>query len=107
MPKYYILTGLGAFAAILAFLPRPASSQGNHGQPANHQGQGLILELDNEFIQKYANRATIASEFTIAGISGVHSVAMDGNDGEVHIGGWSHEAGLAGVSEIMNAAHNG
>src|SRR5262249_53992597 len=28
-------------------------------------------------------------------------------DGEVHIGGWAHEAGLACVAEVMNAAHSG
>src|SRR5262249_35617206 len=70
----------------------------------NLQGQGLIIELDNNFIKKYENRATITSEFTITGVSRVHTPK---NDGEVHIGGWSAEAGLPGVAEGMNAANTG
>jgi hypothetical protein len=57
--------------------------------------------LDNAFIDKYANQATITSEYTITGISSVHPPK---NDGEVHIGGWCHAAGLPGVVEVMNAA---
>jgi hypothetical protein len=89
---------------VFLLLPLPASSQPAGGRDPNRQGEGLIIELDNTFIKKYENRATITSEFTITGISAVH---LPKNDGEVHVGGWSHEAGLPGVSEVMNAAHEG
>jgi hypothetical protein len=69
-----------------------------------HAGQPLIIELDNEFIKKYANRATITSDYTITGISDDHK---DKNDGEVHIGGWADEAGLPSVAEVMNVAREG
>ena len=83
------------FTALLAllFTYQPVGGGG-------HPGQGVVIELDNAFIQKYQDRATITSKFTIAGMSAVH---LPKNDGEIHIGGWSDEAGLAGVSEVMNA----
>jgi hypothetical protein len=68
------------------------------------QGQGLVIELDNEFIRKYENLATITSEHIVGGVSAPHPAK---NDGEVHIGGWSQEAGFPGVVEIMNVATTG
>src|SRR5262249_53588893 len=61
-------------------------------------------ELDNEFIAKYANRATITSKYTITGISKDHP---DENDGEVHVGGWADEAGVPCVAEGMNVGRAG
>src|SRR5258707_12938600 len=71
---------------------------------AQPNDQGLVIELDNGFIDTYANRATITSEFRIGGIRRVHPPK---NDGEVHIGGWANEAGLPCVAEVRNAAHAG
>ncbi len=68
------------------------------------QGGGIIIELDNAFIEKYQNTATIESAFTIVKLSSVHPPA---SDGEVHIGGWAEAAGLATVAEVMNAATTG
>lgn len=104
MVRHHTLAALVCIS--LLHFANAARSQGHHHPPEN-QGQDLILELDNEFIHKYANRATISSEFTITGISAPHAIDSDGKDGEVHIGGWCHEAGLAGVSEIMNVANEG
>src|SRR5262245_33312239 len=88
---------VGLMVGGAALLTRPASTQ-------PPQGQGLIIELDNTFIDAYENRVTISSEHSITGISSVHKAK---NDGEVHVGGWVHEAGLAGVVEVMNASHSG
>ncbi len=98
MRRNLVLIAL-AFTGVCSLLLgyQPAGGGGN-------PGQGLVIELDRGFIDKYADRATITSKFTISGISAVHPAK---NDAEVHVGGWSHEAGLAGVSEVMNAANLG
>src|SRR2546421_402973 len=90
-------------AAILATLPGQPGSAHAAPRHAPHatQGGGIVIELDNEFIKKYENRATVESEFSIVKLSKVHNPA---DDGEVHVGGWSDEAGLATVAEVMNAA---
>jgi hypothetical protein len=86
-----------------------AGAPGAHGAGQKHaahktQGGGIVIELDNQFIADYENKATIESEFTIVKLSQVHGPA---EDGEVHVGGWSDAAGLATVSEVMNAATSG
>src|SRR5262249_2367897 len=73
--RYRVLAGVVIAAAVCGLWPRPAVSQAPGG--GHHQGQGLILELDNEFIKKYENRATITSDFTIAAISAVHPPKND------------------------------
>jgi hypothetical protein len=98
-----VAAALAAGALVLGGFPRATPAADKHG-PHNTQGGGIIIELDNAFIKKYENRATIESEFTIVGLSKVHPPA---SDGEVHIGGWADEAGLAAVSEVMNAATTG
>jgi len=98
MRKAIVLAALLAAAACFLLYPRPTSVDGaNAGHP-------LVIELDNKFIEKYANRATITSEFTITGISANHP---DPKDGEVHNGGWADEAGLPCVAEVMNVARAG
>jgi hypothetical protein len=85
-------------AATFLLYPRPTGAAGGNA------GHPLVIELDNEFIDKYANRATITSQFTITGISKDHP---DPKDGEVHNGGWADEAGLPCVAEVMNVARDG
>lgn len=104
MRRYLVPAALAVAVGIFSLLPRPAASQPVGTASPNPQGQGLVIELDNAFIKKYENLATITSEFTITGISAVHPPK---NDGEVHIGGWATEARLPCVSEVMNAAHSG
>lgn len=97
MQKSLLVTAaLGLASLCVLAVPPPVAGQ--------HAGQPLVIELDNAFIQKYANQATITSVVTISGISATHPPK---NDGEVHIGGWCHDVGLAGVSEVMNAATTG
>jgi hypothetical protein len=70
-------------------------------QPAAaERGQGIVIELDNQFIKDYENKATITSKYKIAKLSAVHPPK---NDGEVHVGGWCFAAGLPCVAEVMNA----
>jgi hypothetical protein len=102
MRKYRVLASVLAVAVVFPLLARPAASR--PAAQANQQGQGLIIELDNEFIKQFANRATITSEYVISGMSAVHP---PDKDGEVHVGGWADAAGLACVAEVMNAATSG
>jgi hypothetical protein len=98
MRKVFVLAALLAAAVCFLLCPRPTGAQNAHA------GHPLVIELDNEFINEYANRATITSEFTITGISRDHP---DEKDGEVHNGGWADEAGLSCVAEVMNVARDG
>jgi hypothetical protein len=103
VPTYLAFTAAILFLSLAPAPPR-LQGQGKTKGNVNHQGLGVVIELDKEFITKYAHKATMTTEFTIDGISAVHPPK---NDGEVHIGGWSDEAGLACVSEIMNAKNAG
>jgi hypothetical protein len=94
------------FAFAITVAGTPAAGPGDHKR-SDTQGSGIVIELDNQFIEDYQNRATITSEFKIAGLSGVHGIGKSGDDGEVHIGGWSYEVGLPCVAEVMNAASSG
>jgi hypothetical protein len=98
-----VVAGLVVMAILLGSAPGTTRAGQKHS-PHEAQGGGIVIELDNKFIEKYENRATIESEFTIVKLSGVHPPA---NDGEIHIGGWADEAGLATVAEVMNAATSG
>jgi hypothetical protein len=91
------MAALLAAAGSFLLCPRSTDAQGQAGHP-------LVIELDNKFIDTYANRATITSEFTITGISRDHP---DEQDGEVHNGGWADEAGLPCVAEVMNVRRKG
>ena len=109
MFKYGKTRGIGSMMSLFALLlivPGLPGASVAARQPPPHmaQGGGIIIELDNEFIKKYENRATIGSEFSIVKLSKVHAPA---DDAEVHVGGWSEEAGLATVAEVMNAASSG
>jgi hypothetical protein len=97
MRKVIVTAVLLAAASPFLLYPRATDAQNAAGHP-------LVIELDNKFIATYANRATITSEFTIAGISQDHP---DENDGEVHNGGWAHDAGLPCVAEVMNVRRKG
>jgi hypothetical protein len=90
-----------AVLVVLMVAIHPALITGQQAKRGGRAGQPLVIELDNEFIKKYANRATITSDFTITGMSADHK---PDKDGEVHVGGWAHEAGLPCVSEVMNVA---
>ncbi len=60
----------------------------------------ITIQLKNDFIDKYANRATIDANVTIdATAKGPHQPAADG---DMHAAGRSPEIGFATVVEIMN-----
>jgi hypothetical protein len=62
------------------------------------------LVLNNAFIEKYKNRATIDSSFVIdAALSHPHRISSDGDDGDLHFAGRTDDVGLPMVAEIVNA----
>lgn len=61
----------------------------------------LTIRLSDAFINKYANRATIATRINVdAAAPRPHSGSQDG---DIHAAGTSDDIGLATVVEIMNA----
>src|SRR4029434_234158 len=65
------------------------------------------LELTNEFINAFHNRATIEGAFTPKFAHPkpkTPSPSKPSNDGDIHISGTAPEIGLLTVAEIMNAA---
>jgi hypothetical protein len=60
------------------------------------------ITLNNTFIEKYKNRATIDATYTV---DMAHKKPnLPTNDGDLHIAGRAPEIGLPTVAEIMNAA---
>lgn len=65
----------------------------------------IEITLNNEFIEKYKDRATIDVNFIIdKALGSPHEIKNDGKDGELHIAGWADAVKLPIVAEIMNAA---
>lgn len=63
----------------------------------------IKITLGNSFIEKYKNRATIDSTYTV---DKAHKKANPpSKDGDLHIAGRSPDIGLPTVAEIMNAAY--
>lgn len=65
------------------------------------------LTLKNEFIEKFKNKATISTDFTILFAHKkpkTPSASKPSNDGDIHISGTSPDIQLAVVAELMNAA---
>ena len=64
------------------------------------------LELKNDFIEKYKNRATIDATYSPKFAHSkpkTPSPSKPSNDGDIHISGTAPEIGLLTVAEIMNA----
>jgi hypothetical protein len=61
----------------------------------------ITITLDNSFIEKYKDRATIAANFTVAHAHPKPNPAA--KDGDLHAAGTAPEIGLSTVAEIMNA----
>jgi hypothetical protein len=80
----------GARAVYAQALPKAASKS---------QGSGTKFVLSMDFIEKYADRVTIETDFRVARVG--HKHPQD-KDGEVHIGGVAKEAKLPTVAELTN-----
>jgi hypothetical protein len=102
MRRHGIVLGLVFLIVVIFLMPQAFVFSAAGG--GNEQGQGIVIELDNQFIKDYENRVTITSKYKIVKLSAVH---LPANDGEVHVGGWAYEAGLPCVAEVMNAANLG
>ena len=93
---------LAAFATVAVGLAVGSAPSAPPTHPT--QGQGVTIVLENEFIKKYMDRATMETEFRPVAKSANHKPK---DDGEVHIGGVAVEAKLAAVAEVMNVATTG
>lgn len=83
-------TGLAA-AVVLAALLLPAAARAE-----------IQITLQNAFIEKYKDRATIEAAFTV---DKAHPRPNPpASDGDLHAAGRAPEIGLAAVAEVMNAA---
>ena len=60
----------------------------------------IEITLNRSFIQKYANRATITSDFRVEKTSAIHSASQDG---DIHAAGAGSEIGMVAVAEVMNS----
>lgn len=63
------------------------------------QGSGIKIVLDEDFIAKYADRVTMATDYIVDRVSPKHPARQDG---EVHIAGKAAEANLPTVAELTN-----
>ncbi|MBI3842701.1 MAG: hypothetical protein HY295_06140 [Thaumarchaeota archaeon] len=61
----------------------------------------VSITLNNSFIEKYKNRATMDIDFTLTSNKFVPHPGKD--DGDMHLAGTAPQVGFATVSEIMNA----
>ena len=83
------LLAVSLFLVIAVLLPPGASAE-------------ITITLKNSFIEKYKNRATIETNFTVDKAHKKPNPAS--KDGDLHIAGRAVEVGLPIVAEIMNAA---
>src|SRR5271166_3264855 len=71
---------------------------------ASQASATITIQLQNAFIDKYANRATIDTNVTVdVAAPRPHTASQDG---DMHGAGRSADIGLATVVEIMNAGRN-
>ena len=62
----------------------------------------VSIEVSRSFLERYMNRLTIATSFTVDAVAGSPNPA--GFDGDLHFAGRAPEVGLRLVGEIKNAA---
>jgi hypothetical protein len=83
-----------------------AATESARAQPASHpgQGSGISITLKKSFIDEYANRATMVTNFIVdRALSHPHPQKADG---ELHIAGRAEKAELATVAELTNPAES-
>ena len=89
-PARRSFTGLAA-AALLAALLLPAAARAE-----------IQITLQNAFVEKYKDRATIDAAFTVD--KAYPRPNPPASDGDLHAAGRAPEIGLAAVAAVMNAA---
>jgi len=110
---------IGTFASASAKPAASSSTLGESTQPAptadadlafNKNGvrfardgahSGISITLKNEFIERYKNRATIATDFTV--VHAHKKPNAPSKDGDMHVAGTAPQIELNSVAEIMNA----
>ena len=60
----------------------------------------IQITLTKDFVDKFANRATIDTNFTVSVTSKIHPASQDG---DIHVAGTAPEIGMVAVAEVMNA----
>lgn len=60
----------------------------------------IQITLTKDFVNKFADRVTIDTNFTVAVTSKIHPANQDG---DIHIAGTAPEIGMIAVAEVMNA----
>src|SRR6476659_8958495 len=94
-----VASGVSILAAFASTLGLSVTRAQEPTASKKTQGSGITIVLAKDFIDKYANRATIKTDFRVDAVSKVHPASKDG---EVHIGGVAVEAKLAAVAELTN-----
>jgi hypothetical protein len=93
-----VVASSGMVSAVILAAGGPASAQ----EPLaafRTQGSGIKIVLDEDFIAKYADRVTMATDYIVDQVSPRHPANQDG---EVHIAGKAAEARLPVVAELTN-----
>ena len=83
-------------------IARLAATTGASAGGRRSTAQQFTITLNNAFIEKYKNRATLTTDFRVMGTR-VHTPKEDADE---HIAGIADEVGLPCVAEIMNAREN-
>ncbi len=60
----------------------------------------IQITLNKDFVNQFANRVTIDTNFTVAVTSKIHPANQDG---DIHVAGTAPEIGMVAVAEVMNA----
>jgi hypothetical protein len=60
----------------------------------------IQITLNKDFINKFSDRVTIDTRFTVAVTSKIHPANQDG---DIHVAGTAPEIGMVAVAEVMNA----
>jgi hypothetical protein len=60
----------------------------------------IQITLNKDFVNKFANRVTIDTTFTVDVTSKIHPASQDG---DIHVAGTAPEIGMIAVAEVMNA----
>src|SRR5215472_2871499 len=60
----------------------------------------IEITLNKDFVNKFSDRVTIDTNFSVAVTSKIHPANQDG---DIHVAGTAPEIGMIAVAEVMNA----